>query len=190
MSQELLELAETIPLSPAKPPPDPEVELQVNEVDENGKRKYSSHRRKNIFTAMIDFLIANPTAKSSEIGAAFGYSTVYVSRLINSDIFQAQLKERRAEIVNPGLTSAVQERLTGLLAQSADIVAEELERTNNPKLAITTMGILVKASQFGAKAGPTVNVAQYVAVVPEKSRDVEAWAANHAPGRVIEGEQG
>ena len=185
MSDELISLADQLPTGP---PVDDERDLQTSNIDpETGKRVYVTHRRKNINEAMIDFLIVNPGAKMSELGASFGYGASYVSRIVNSDIFQARLVERRAEVVNPGITANVQDRLTGLLALSADIVADELERFQNPKLAIQTLTVLAKANSFGARP-QQINVANYVAVVPAKSADAEAWMASHRP--VIEGEVG
>jgi hypothetical protein len=143
----------------------------------------------NVHDAMIDWIIANPTGKLSELAETFGYTTPYVSRLTSSDIFQARLHERKAEVVNPLLTASVEDRMNGLMALSLDVIESELERTRNPGLAVKSVEVLARAGKFGAK--PLVNagtINNYIAVVPQKAATAAEWAERHAAngGHLIE----
>jgi hypothetical protein len=134
--------------------------------------------------AVIDFMLVNPMAKNRQIGEAFGYTAQYISRLICSDMFQAKLAERKEKFIDPVVSAGIEDRLTGLLAQSAEIIEAELEKTRSASLALSTMSILAKAGKYGAKVQAPVQVTTYVAVVPQKEQSSESWA--HAYGQTVE----
>lgn len=150
---------------------------------------YDLKKIRNAHDAMIDWIIANPTAKNSELAEFFGYTPAYTSRLTCSDIFQARLTERKAEVVNPILTASIEDRMNGLLALSIDVIESELERSRNPGLAMKSMETLARAGKYGAKPLVNVNnVQNYIAVVPQKAQTAEEWAERHAAsgGHIIE----
>jgi hypothetical protein len=133
--------------------------------------------------AMIDMIIANPMIKQGEIAAAFGMTQAWISQIINSDAFQAALATRRAELINPVLVQSIEERLRGLAHQAATVVAEKLEATQNPDLAIKALEISAKALGFGARGAPgsQTNVQNnFVVHIPAKQASAEEWAAAHA----------
>lgn len=163
--------------------------MRASPASEDRITKPPITRIKNVHDAMIDWIIANPTAKNSELAEFFGYSAVYTARLTCSDIFQARLQERKAEVVNPVLTASIEDRINGLLALSLDVVETELERSRNPSLAMKSMETLVRAGKYGAKPLVNVNnVQNYIAVVPQKAQTAEEWAERHAAsgGHLIE----
>lgn len=128
--------------------------------------------------AMIDMLIANPSIKQAELASAFGYTQSWISQIIGSDAFQAALGQRRAELINPVLVQSIEERLRGLAFQATEVIAEKLEATRNPELAIQALSISAKALGFGARgpAGSQQNIQNnFVVQLPPKAVNTEAW---------------
>ena len=136
--------------------------------------------------AMIDVIIANPTLTQGELARTFDRSQAWMSRIMGSDAFQAALAKRREEITDPFLVATIEERMNGLAMQSLDILAEKLEATGNPDLALEALKVTTKALGFGARA-PMTNVQNnFVIPLPAKIADAHDWAAQHS-GRLIEG---
>lgn len=74
----------------------------------------------------IDCIIAHPGISQNELAARYGYSAAWMSVVINSDIFQAKLGERRAELVDPVLRATVEERFRALAVRSLEVLQEKL----------------------------------------------------------------
>lgn len=127
--------------------------------------------------AMIDVLIANPTISQTELGAKFGYTKGWVSRVLGSDAFQARLAKRKDEIVNPELVQNFEERLQGLANQSLDVIQRKLEATDSSDLAVKALQLSTTALGFGARPQ---NIAQqtnnYVVALPAKIENEAEWA--------------
>lgn len=95
---------------------------------------------------MIDFLIANPHVDGKTIAARYGYTEAWVSRIITSDAFQAQLAARRNEIVNPELIATVEERFRALTTMSLQRLMGELDKPAcKPE-------VMLRAAELGAKS--------------------------------------
>lgn len=95
--------------------------------------------------AVIDFIIAHPEASQGHIAATFGYTQSWMSILINSDAFQARLRERKGEIVDPALLATVNDRFRGVLNRSLEKLADLLETPSPPP------NVILKAVELGAK---------------------------------------
>jgi hypothetical protein len=132
--------------------------------------------------AMIDLIIANPAVSQKEIARHFGYTEAWVSRVHCSDAFQARLAERRTEVVDPILAASVKDKMEGVISQSLDILAEKLEATRNPDLAIKALDIASKAAGYGARQQNVAVQNQFVVHIPNKIQDPHAWADAHRPG--------
>jgi predicted transcriptional regulator len=130
--------------------------------------------------AMIDLIIERPSISQNEIAEVFGYTPPWVSRVINSDAFQARLAERKGDIIDPLLIASVEERLRGIAQLSAVILQRELEATQNPKLAERMLELSTKALGFGARREVSVDLTSYVVHVPPKQDNVD-WMKTHAP---------
>lgn len=147
---------------------------QSNPKTRLGKVKYTHD-------TMIEMIIAEPSISQNELAQRFGYSVGWISRIIGSDSFQAALHKRREEITDPFLIATVEERLRGVAQQSLDIIAEKLEKTKNPDLAIKALEISTKAMGLGARdRGPAVQN-NFVVALPEKIASAADWAREHAP---------
>lgn len=136
--------------------------------------------------AMIDILIHEPTITQNELAKRFGYSVSWVSIVMGSDAFQAALAKRRDDLLNPEIIASLEERFRGLASQSLQVIAEKLEKTSNPDLALKALEISSKALGFGARStpqGPVTN--NFVVALPPKIESASDWASAHS--RTIEG---
>ena len=94
---------------------------------------------------MIDYIIRNPGCSGREIAARYGYTEAWVSNIRSSDAWQAAFAKRRSEIVDPGLTLSVQERMTSLTIRAHEVLMEKLDK---PTVADNTV---LKALELGAR---------------------------------------
>lgn len=106
--------------------------------------------------AMIDFILADPTVSQAAIAAHFGYGQAWVSRIMNSDAFQARLAARRADIIDTTLVATVDERFKAVINKSLDVVLEKLHTNPSFDVAIKAAEVAAKAMGYGAK--PQVNI--------------------------------
>jgi hypothetical protein len=139
--------------------------------------------------AMIDFIVGNPWVTNNEIARHFGYTVPWVSTVINSDAFRERLAQRREDVVDPLLRTTLEERIRGVLDLSLQVIAKNLEVSaavgGNINAAIRVLEHGSRALGYGAQSKqPSVVVQNYVAVVPPKSMDSQAWTDQHAPAEV------
>lgn len=134
--------------------------------------------------AMIDLIIANPVASQGQIAAHFGYTQAWVSRIMNSDAFQARLAERKTEIVDPSLVASVDEKLRELASKSLDVVLTKLTTVPTLDGALKALEVTTRALGYGARQ-QNLNVQQnFVVALPGKATSANDWASAHAPGGV------
>lgn len=134
--------------------------------------------------AMADAIIGTPGISQDRLAAMFGYTPGWVSQVVNSDGFQAYLKTRTEELVDPMLTASVEERLRGLVVKSIDVLQDKLNTDPRADTAAKALEIGSRALGYGAKAGIEVNQT-YVVALPAKSPDARAWLDGVA--RTVEG---
>jgi len=142
--------------------------------------------------AMLDLIIARPEISQLAIADHFGYTQPWVSRIMNSDAFQARLAERKGDIIDPTLTANFEERMKSLAAQSMDVLERKLAQTSNPDLAFKIFEVSSKAMGYGAREKNVAVQNNFVVQLPNKIQDAQAWANAHNPngddGVVIEAE--
>ena len=97
--------------------------------------------------AMIDAMIAKPTISNKELEAMFGYSQQWISRIRWSDAFQARLKDRRDELVNPELVMSIEERIKSIVGRSLDVLEEKLQGDVHD----ISDNVVLKALELGSK---------------------------------------
>lgn len=111
--------------------------------------------------AMIDEIIANPCISQNQLAAHFGYSAGWISQVISSDAFQAQLAARTGQLVDPVLQVSIETRFKGLVARSLEILAEKL---NGPassipdNLALRALELSSRALGYGARPEAKIEV--------------------------------
>lgn len=136
--------------------------------------------------AMIDLIVASPAISQGEIAQHFGYTQAWVSRVFNSDAFQARLAARKMEIVDPQLVLTIEEKFRALASKSLDVVLEKLTATGSAEMGLKALEITAKALGYGARQ-PNLNVQQnFVVALPQKAASAEVWAAAHGPATEAE----
>lgn len=139
-------------------------------------------RVKYTHDALIDVILANPAVSQGELAKHFGYTQGWLSRVMNSDAFQARLALRKTEVVDPVLTLSIDEKLRALASQSLDVVMDKLAVSQNPDTALKALEITSKALGYGARQ-QNLNVQQnFVVALPPKAASASEWAATHGPG--------
>ena len=137
--------------------------------------------------AMIDLLIANPAISQNEIAANFGYTVPWVSRIMNSDAFQARLALRKEELLDPVIVASIEEKFRALASKSLDVVLDKLSVTNSAELGLKALEISAKALGYGARQQNLNVQTNFVVALPTKAVDAGSWASAHSPhGQVID----
>jgi hypothetical protein len=140
-------------------------------------------RVKYTHDALIDMIIANPAISQGELAKAFGYTQGWLSRVMNSDAFQARLAARKTEVVDPQLVLSIDEKLRALASKSLDVVLDKLVAAQNTDTALKALEITSKALGYGARQ-QNLNVQQnFVVALPPKAASASEWAAAHGEGR-------
>ena len=140
-------------------------------------------RVKYTHDALIDMIIANPAVSQGQLATAFGYTQGWLSRVMNSDAFQARLAARKMEVVDPQLVLSIDEKLRALASKSLDVVLDKLAVTQNPDTALKALEVTSKALGYGARQ-QNLNVQQnFVVALPPKAASASEWAAAHGEGR-------
>ena len=129
--------------------------------------------------AMIDLLIANPAISQNEIAANFGYTVPWVSRIMNSDAFQARLALRKEELLDPVIVASIEEKFRALASKSLDVVLDKLSVTNSAELGLKALEISAKALGYGARQQNLNVQTNFVVALPGKADSAESWAAAH-----------
>ncbi|QGH72946.1 MAG: repressor protein CI [Siphoviridae sp. ctdEk19] len=125
--------------------------------------------------ALIDAIIARPGCTQRQLAAVFGYSEAWLSQVMSSDSFKAQLALRRAEIIDPALVASVEERFEGVLRLGLDVVGNSLVANPRPEFALKAIDVAARALGFGAKA-PQVQVQNnFVAQIPAPIATTGGW---------------
>ena len=140
--------------------------------------KNSIARVKYSHDAMIEMMLMEPGVSNGKLAAYFGYTEGWVSRVMNSDAFQARLAERRTEIVDPQILQSFEERIKGLANQSLDVLQAKLDATKSQDLALKTFELSTKALGMGARpqnVGPSITQT-FVVALPEKVENQQDWA--------------
>jgi len=76
--------------------------------------------------AILDFMVANPTAPLSHVATYFGYTQSWLSTVIHSDAFQARLRERQDTAFNEVVVADLRAKITGVASQAIDKLSEKL----------------------------------------------------------------
>ena len=120
--------------------------------------------------AMVELMVAHPHYTHAQFAAAFGRKAGWFAAVLASESFQLALDPRRSEVLDPGLTATLDERMRALALQSLDVLSSRLE---NPEVNEQT---ILKALEIGTKA---LGMGQAVPVVaaPTQATGAEAVAS-------------
>lgn len=97
----------------------------------------------HIHECIINEMIADPTRTIAELAEIFGYSTSWMSRLTNSDSFQARLAERRQEVMDPSIRARLKDKLETVTMVALDSIQRKLESPEtSAELALSSLGVI------------------------------------------------
>jgi hypothetical protein len=109
-----------------------------------------SHRH----DAVMNWMLLNPHRNLRDCADELGYSQAWISQLIHSDIFQAQLKSRQ-EYIFIQVAQDIPVKLKGLADQAIEKVSQILERTEQPEVVVDIFDKTLNRLGYGpAKAAP------------------------------------
>lgn len=103
---------------------------------------------------MVNLVLLNRGITQNEIARRLGYSVSWVSQVMSSDLFQAKLNQRAAEIEDPLIRDAVRESLKTLASRSLEILHEKLSQATAvipDNLALRALELSTRALGYGAK---------------------------------------
>ena len=105
-----------------------EAELRASLVPDEAPRGQPIDSLREQHNKMIDWMLAHYAGKGdlARMADAFGYSYCYMSQLINSDMFKAELARRR-EMVNQVFSTKVIEKTYENASKSAKLLGEYLD---------------------------------------------------------------
>lgn len=107
--------------------------------------------------AMINWLISNPDRYLKDAAAYFGVTQPWLSTIINSDIFQAKLKERQ-DAVFASVASGIPEKLRACADIALERLAEKLTVVDDPELLLDASDKLLGRMGYSpAKASTVIN---------------------------------
>ena len=99
---------------------------------------------------LVEWILAHPGATHAEIGNAYGRPAGWFSTVLVMEEFQEAISPHRAAILNPDITSTIQERFQALLIRSAGILQTKLAVPNpNDLLVLETAKLGVRALGLG-----------------------------------------
>jgi hypothetical protein len=126
---------------------------------------------------IIDQLLLNPSITNKALGAATGYSPGWVSRILQSDAFQAKLAEQKNQVSHLVLHT-LEARMKGMAAMAMEVLERKLETTESTDLALEVLASTTKALGMGAKANvaPVVQNS-FIVHMPTKIQSASEWAA-------------
>lgn len=102
--------------------------------------------------AMADLIIQEPTVSHSELAEVFGYSAGWVTRVINSDSFQALLAARKEKLVDPLVARSLNDRLRSVTIKAIGIIDSNLSKEEaGAAYALEALGVATGAMVKGAK---------------------------------------
>jgi hypothetical protein len=116
-----------------------------------------SHRHEQI----INWLLENPHKQLRDCAEHFGYSQGWLSQLIHSDIFQAQLRERQ-DGVFVAVANDIPAKLRGLADLAIEKVSRMVEESEDPSLAVDVFDKALHRLGYAPQkqAGPAQPAAQ------------------------------
>lgn len=143
--------------------------------------------------AILEFLMANPTAKLGDVAVRFQVSQAWLSVIMHSDAFRAKLAERQDESFG-AVVLPLREKLMGVAHQAVDKLGEAIENASaatEKQFIADTADKLLKNLGYSPKSGPIVqqNVQQnYYSVDKETLADAREKMRGASTPKVIEGE--
>lgn len=82
-------------------------------------------------SAILDYMLANPTCTYAEVSKEFDVTIPWISCIVNSDIFQEQLRQRKDEMFEAGVLAPLESRMKAVAELALDRLAEKVQVAEN-----------------------------------------------------------
>lgn len=99
----------------------------------------------HIHECIINEMLLDPRISQVTLCEMFGYSQSWMTRVINSDSFQARLAARRQELIDPAIKAKLNDRLKSAVVQSTELIQRKLDAEGNANLALESLGVFSEA---------------------------------------------
>lgn len=110
-----------------------------------------SHRHE----AIMNFMIANPTAKLGDVAAEFGVSQPWLSCIIHSHAFKTKLREKQ-EMLFSDLGASITEKLEAVAHTALDNILEHVSASNaSPALSLEVADKVLHRLGYAPQRGPS-----------------------------------
>jgi hypothetical protein len=129
---------------------------------------------------IMDWLIANPALPLSACAAAFGLTQPWLSCIIHSDLFQAELTKRK-DFVFGEVALTVKDRITALAHDSLQRLQNRISVCDDVDQLNDTAELAIKALGFGAPR-PAQGASVHIGSVNVVSREILAEARARMEG--------
>lgn len=103
--------------------------------------------------AMARAIMENPGISQGELAQMFGYTQSWISIILNSDAFQAQLAALNEQFLDPRIRASIEDRMRGVAARSLEVLSEKLAVPASlvpDALALEAAKLSTKGLGFGA----------------------------------------
>lgn len=112
-----------------------------------------------VHEAFANYMLINPGCTLREMGAVFGYSQGWISRVINTDMFRAYMAQRQVE-VNSFVAADLPSKLSAAAHIATERMIEVLEKTEDPDLILESFDKVLHRYGYApnAKNGAQVQV--------------------------------
>lgn len=129
---------------------------------------------------IIDQLLMDPGITATALAAATGYHRQWLHKVMSSDAFQAKLAERQKAICDPIILNAIQDRLTGIVSRSLEVLED---RMDSEKISMADALAVFTASAKalglgGQKVAPTQQ--QFIVHMPAPGMSAKGWAEQYS----------
>lgn len=133
-----------------------------------------NHRHMRI----AEYILANPSARLGEVAAAVGFSTSWVSIVVNSDIFREYLMQRNREI-SDAVHISLQEKMAGIAHRAVEKLGEAIDNSNDPHFILAAADKTLGRLGYGPNKSSQVVVNQNNGV-PQQTTQVDITIVNQA----------
>lgn len=100
---------------------------------------------------MMLWLVQNPGKRLADMSAEFGYSVPWLSQIINSNIFQARLKELQ-NVEDVCVLADLPAKLRGLTSQAVDELAVAVDDASKDSSKLIHRTFLMEVAELGLKS--------------------------------------
>jgi hypothetical protein len=137
--------------------------------------------------AFADYLLANPGCTLRELSVVFGYTPAWLCSVINSDMFQAYLAQRRVPL-EQGVLASIDSKLKGIAYLAMERLEETLQKTDDADVIVDSFDKVMHRYGYapnarnGAQGGTNIKDSNVFYLNAEQFRQVQ--------GRLVESHAG